>query len=190
MALVTISNRLSSNFAVPSPVSRVLGPNRSITIRLSVSEIEDLADTVASGAIAISTANDPTTPDAIEGALLSVVQSTIRDISLSAAAEGVPNPDEIVVTGAVTNGAGTVVEAISDVLIEVFATAGKGASTVTVGTQQINIAPGATEVSRCWLKTTALGAFAVSVANDAAESVLVKATADNGACTMLTLTFV
>jgi len=187
MALVTVSNQLSSKFAVPPPVSRVLGPGQSVTVRLSASEIEDLGPTVASGAIVVTAVNDPNTPDSIEGALLGVVSSTIRDISLSAAAEAA---NAIVVTGAVTNGAGTAVEAIADVLVEVFCpTVAKGAITVTIGTQKVNIAPGATEVSRCWLKTTALGAFAVSVADDIAETVLVKATADNGACTMLMLTF-
>lgn len=74
------------------------------------------------------------------------------------------------VSGQVKDGLGANVAAVTDVLLRVFApTAGKGAITVSTGTQMVNLS-GAGKVQECWLQTNASGAFAVSIADSAAES--------------------
>lgn len=189
MPLVTIQNRLSGPFSVGAPVSRVLGAGRSITLKMTSSELDSstLAADSAAGHISFSVANDPNTPDSLESAALGVVGSSIRDISLSAAAEAA---NAIVVSGQVVDGNGVAVAAVADVLVEVVAiTATKGQLTTVSGTQRVLLNDGAGNVHRVWIRTTSAGVFSVSVANDATETTLVKVTSDNGACSLLQLTF-
>lgn len=110
----------------------------------------------------------------------------VNKITLTAAAEA---GNAIVVTGQLENAAGEDATSVTDVIVETIAqTDDQGDITVTVGTEMEPHAP-ATGPNVCWLATTAAGAFAVSVADTAAESVLVRATAPNGVTAFLRLTF-
>lgn len=106
--------------------------------------------------------------------------------TLSAAAEA---GQAIVVTGQVKTLDGVNVASAVEVLVRTLAvTDNKGDITVTAGTEVKTVNP-ATGANLSWILTTAAGAFAVSVANDAVEATLVEATPDNGLAQLLRLTF-
>ena len=185
MPLVTVQNITSGSFAVPAPVSRVLRAGRSVTLSLSDADAQNpaLLAAVTARAIALTVAADPNVPDTIE----SMPMASIRDITLVAAAEAA---NARVVTGQVVNGSGAAVEAAAEIYLEVITpTVGKGAVTVSTGTEKLNIVSGATNFTRCWLTTNATGGFAVSIADDIAETLLLKVVGDNGATSLLALTY-
>lgn len=106
--------------------------------------------------------------------------------TLSAAGEAA---QAIVVTGQVKTLDGVNVASAVEVLVRTLAvTDNKGDITVTAGTEVKTVNP-ATGANLSWILTTAAGAFAVSVANDAVEATLVEATPDNGLAQLLRLTF-
>ena len=234
MPLCTIQNRLPSNLAIPPPVGLILGPNAAVTVALTLFSLEsspDLKDLLNLGLITLIVAEDPSTPDALEGGVLSIVsgstaaataaaaaalasqgaaaasaaaalvsegnaaatlagamtKAAIRDISFSVAAEAA---DARVVSCLVKDGDGTTVAAATEVYVEVIApTAGKGFIAVTTGTSVVLLNDVAGQVHRAWITTTAAGAFAFSVTDNLAETVLVRAAGDNGALSHVSVAF-
>ena len=114
------------------------------------------------------------------------LETNYRQITLSAAAEG---SNAIVVTGTVTDANGAAITAACEVMVRTLSvTADKADITVTAGTERKTV-NAATGECISWITTTAAGAFAVSVANDAAEVTLISASTDNGYNANLRLTF-
>ncbi len=112
--------------------------------------------------------------------------SAILTVALSAATEAA---DAIVVSGTVTDLAGTAVSVAKQVVVRTLAvTADKGDITVTAGTEKKTVNPSTGE-NVSWITTTAAGAFAVSVANTAVEDTIITATVEGGLAAALKLTF-
>jgi hypothetical protein len=133
--------------------------------------------------IALATAESSATALA---ARVATLEDSFRKITLSAAAEA---GNAIVVTGAVVEADGTALAVATEVLVRTLAvTADKGDITVTAGTSQKVFSP-TTGVNEAWITTTAGGAFAFSVANDAAEDTLVQVSTNLGYSATLKLTF-
>lgn len=110
----------------------------------------------------------------------------VLKITLSAATEAA---DAIVVTGVVEDLAGTDASAAVQVLVRTLAvTDNKGDITVTTGTSKKVVNPSTGE-NVAWITTTSGGAFAFSVANDAAEDTLVQVTCLGALAATLKLTF-
>lgn len=110
----------------------------------------------------------------------------ISKITLSAAVEAA---QAIVVSGVVEDLAGLDAAVAKLVCVRTTAaTAGKGAITVTVGTE-LETVNSADEENVCWLETTTAGLFSVSVANDAAENTMLQATANGALAATLKLVF-
>ncbi len=123
--------------------------------------------------------------DTAEAAILAL-QALGTYCTLSAAAE---SGNAIVVTGQIKDLAGTNVAVATNVVVRTLAvTADKGDITVTAGTEKKTVNP-TTGENVSWIESTAAGAFAVSVANDAAEVTLITATPDNGLAQALVLNF-
>lgn len=87
MPICTIQNRLNTNLAIPAPIGRVIGPNKAISMSLSVFDLEtatDLTSLINKGHIVLTVANDPNMADALEGGVLSIVSTSVSDASDSA----------------------------------------------------------------------------------------------------------
>jgi hypothetical protein len=142
-----------------------------------------------SGSAALATVQ--TDLDTAEAAIVTVeartaVLEAFRKITLTAAAEAA---DAIVVTGQVTDLLGVNIASAVEVLVRTLAvTDDKGDITVTAGTGVKTVNPASGE-NVSWITTTATGGFAVSVANDAAETTLVHASTTDGLTKTLKLTF-
>lgn len=120
-----------------------------------------------------------------EGAAYALDSAQLQ-ISLSAAAEAA---NAIVVSGVVKDMRGVAVASAKQVLVRTLAvTADKGDISVTAGTSKKIVNP-ATGENVAWIETTAAGAFAVSVANDAAEETLIQVSCDGALVATLKLTF-
>lgn len=106
--------------------------------------------------------------------------------TLSAAGE---SGNAIVVTGQIIDASGVNVAVATEVVVRTLAvTADKGDITVTSGTERKTVNP-ATGENVSWITSTSGGAFAVSVANTAAELTLISATPANGLTQELSLNF-
>jgi hypothetical protein len=160
-----------------------------VTVTLDPAQLQNPALTalVSQGLIDLLVTNDPDIRDDQEGGTLAQVAAAAYDCSLSAAAEAA---NARVVTGQVRDGLNANVAAATTVYVEsVSPTVGKGFITVTAGTSVLVINDAAGRVHRAWLTSTAAGAFAVSIADDTAESNLLIARVNNGVSNMLTLAF-
>lgn len=114
------------------------------------------------------------------------LETNFRKITLVAATEA---SDAIVVTGTVTDVYGTAVTAACEVMVRSLAvTADKGDFTVTTGTSVKEFEP-ATGVNEAWVTTNSSGVFAISIADTAAEGVLIQASTNAGYSAILKLTF-
>ncbi len=132
--------------------------------RPSVTQLGNAESIEASLTTLIGTAQ--TTADA------AVPKTGLLKITLSAAVEAA---QAIVVTGAITDMAGTAVAVAKEVVVRSLAvTDDKGDITVTSGTSRKVHNPTAGP-SMAWITSTAGGAFAVSIANDVAERTVVTA---------------
>jgi hypothetical protein len=115
-----------------------------------------------------------------------IPKASVLKLTLSAAAEAA---QAIVVTGVVEDMAGLDAATAKQVMVRTLAvTADKGDITVTTGTSKKVFSP-TTGVNEAWIETTAAGAFAFSVANDAVEDTLVQVTTTTGVTETLKLTF-
>lgn len=189
MAQVQVINLQTTSFVVPPPVARTLTPRGTVTVSLDPAQLQNpaLTSLVSQGLISLVVSNDPDVADNQEGSSLAQVAASAYDCSLAAAAEAA---NAIVVTGQVRDGLNASVEAATTVYVEsVSPTVGKGFITVTAGTSVLVINDAAGRVHRAWITSTAAGAFAVSIADDTAESNLLVARVNNGVSNMLTLTF-
>lgn len=189
MAQVQVINLQTTSFTVPPPVARTLTPRGTVTVSLDPAQLQNpaLVSLVSQGLIDLVVTNDATVPDDQEGSNLAQTAAVAYDCSLAAAAEAA---DARVVTGQVRDGLDAAVAAATTVYIEsVSPTVGKGFITVTTGTSVLVINDAAGRVHRAWLTTTAAGAFAVSIADDTAESNLLIARVNNGVSNMVTLAF-
>lgn len=125
---------------------------------------------------------------AVEGASGGLTTG-IRKVALTASGEAA---NAIEVQGQLQDANGNKVAAAKQVLVRTLApTADKGdisAAGTPVGTLKKAVNP-ATGENVAWMTTTAAGAFAFSVADDAAEDVLVHVTTEDGITEILKLTF-
>ncbi len=108
-------------------------------------------------------------------------------ITLSAAAE---QADSITVSGTITDRRGKAVSVAKEVLIETLAvTADKGDATDGGDGTTVKAFNPATGANLLWMATTSAGLFQFAVANNVAETTLVRVSAENARPAILKLTF-
>lgn len=124
-----------------------------------------------------------------EQAFLDSLSSVLRGVykaDLTVAAEA---GNSITVTGVLKDLFGNVATAARAVHVNSFAlTADKGDIEITDGTGEMESVP-ATGDNNAYVLADADGTFAFTIANDAAETVLVKVTPHNGISSVVLLTF-